>query len=518
MKELQLPSYPSFGQGLHNGIFRWALAALVGLDYFDQAIFSFFAPYIAGGINASIDELVWSSSTYAVGAVLGILQQRHLSQRLGYRVYIAGCVLLYSIASVVAATCDTSIALAFARGVQGYAIGPVKCTARILIQTKVTSPQRPPALRAFALLIVVGGALAPIVGGLLVSRLDWRALFACVVPAALFFGACVFFTIPANADQREDAIPAADLSAYIIFAVSQCALQIVMQRVRFELFTTSPELIGLAACGIFAIGWFAYRQWNHPAPFVRLHGLQQRSFRTGLLLYIFYYYLSTALGYLFARFLEEGLGYPIENAGFLFGFTSFASATALFAYLKYSKLIPNKRLLIVPGFLIALTCTSLMTRLPPSVSQSVLMTPLILRGLFVFFVILPVANATFRIFQPDDYAHSYRLKEIVRQLAISFATCSMIILEQHRQALHQTRLAEFANPFNPAFQEMFRDLTNFFVNTGHSITESHTLAMINISNTVTQQASFIASLDGFRFLACVALCGAIIAALQDRID
>ncbi|EGD00958.1 major facilitator transporter, partial [Burkholderia sp. TJI49] len=51
---------------LRADLFPWALALVTGIDYFDNAIFSFFASYIAGGINASPDELVWSSSAYAV--------------------------------------------------------------------------------------------------------------------------------------------------------------------------------------------------------------------------------------------------------------------------------------------------------------------------------------------------------------------------------------------------------------------------------------------------------------------
>jgi MFS family permease len=83
---------------LRGDFFPWVLAVVTGLDYFDNAIFSFFTSYIAGGVNASPDELVWSSSAYAVAAVLGILQQQWWVERFGYRRYVAGCMLLYSAA------------------------------------------------------------------------------------------------------------------------------------------------------------------------------------------------------------------------------------------------------------------------------------------------------------------------------------------------------------------------------------------------------------------------------------
>ena len=92
------------------------LALVTGLDYFDNAIFSFFTSYIAGGINASPDELVWASSAYAIAAVLGILQQQWWVERFGYRRYVAGCMLLYAAGALAATLCESSIELALVRG------------------------------------------------------------------------------------------------------------------------------------------------------------------------------------------------------------------------------------------------------------------------------------------------------------------------------------------------------------------------------------------------------------------
>ena len=61
---------------LRGDFFPWVLAVVTGLDYFDNSIFSFFTSYIAGGINASPDELVWSSSAYAIAAVSTNLRSR----------------------------------------------------------------------------------------------------------------------------------------------------------------------------------------------------------------------------------------------------------------------------------------------------------------------------------------------------------------------------------------------------------------------------------------------------------
>ncbi|MDH6147867.1 hypothetical protein [Paraburkholderia tuberum] len=81
-------------------------------------------------------------------------------------------------------------------------------------------------------------------------------------------------------------------------------------------------------------------------------------------------------------------------------------------------------------------------------------------------------------------------------MTIFFATASAIIVEQHRLALHQSRLAESVNPYNPVYQ--------------------NTIA--SISRSIAQQASLLASLDGFYFLIGVAICGGLFAARQKKID
>ena len=503
---------------LRGDFFPWVLALVTGLDYFDTAIFSFFASYIAGGINASPDELVWSSSAYAVAAVLGILQQQWWVDRLGHRRYVAGCMLLYACGAMLSALTETSLQLMFTRGLQGYFIGPMMGACRILIQVSFTPQKRSGATRAFLILIVGSSAVAPLLGGWLVSHFDWRALFACTAPAGLAFAVLAMLALPDSGNVVREERGATSFWPYLLFAFAQGALQIVMQQVRFVHFSTSPALVLLTVAGIGALAWFAWHQWHHPAPLVRLHALRERSFRIGLVLYMFYYFESTGFSYLISRFLEQGLGYPVENTGRLVGITSLISGSALFLYFRYTKYVKRKKWIIVPGFAIAALVGWLMTRMSPGVAQSDLILPMLLRGLLLLFIVLPVANLTFRIFEIEEFTHGYRLKNIVRQLTLSFATAAVIIVEQHREALHQSRLAEAVNPYNPEFQNAANELANGFAAAGHSAVDAHALAIATIARTVAQQASFLASLDGFYFMMAVAICGGVFALWQKQID
>jgi MFS transporter, DHA2 family, multidrug resistance protein len=502
---------------LRSDLLPWAIALSVGIDYFDNTIFSFFTSDIAGGINASPDELVWSATAYATTSVLGIVQQQWLIERLGFRRYLSGCLLMFAVGSLAASLSESSLGLAIARGFQGYFIGPMLGTCRIMLQTGFTPQERAPATRLFLITILFASALAPMAGGYLVGYFDWRALFTCSTVGGVVLSMFAFLVVPHIGRRREPGrLSATHLWPYLVFAIALGALQIVAQQVRFELFSTTPLMPLLTVAGLAAIGWFAWQQWHDPHPLVRLNALREGPYRLGIVLYAFYYFISNAMGYLVSRLLQSGLGYPVENAGRIVGITSLASIPVALAYFRYSKFIKRKWL-IVPGFAMAAFVGLWVLNLPPDVSTGWLLPPLVLRGFLLMFIALPTASAAFQIFSNDEFTHGYRFKNIVKQLAYSLSTATVIILEQHRAAVHQTRLVEFANPYNPVFQNALDTMTHAFEAQGLGAGEARGLSLDQLANMVAHQASFLSVLDGFEMIVVLALLGGVLAFVQRQI-
>lgn len=284
---------------------------------------------------------------------------------------------------------------------------------RIQLQVSFNPQQRPAAMQVFLLMILLASALAP--RGYLIAHFGWRALFAGTVLGGAALALFAWLAVPHSGQVHPEARGDAHFWPYILFAFGLSALLIAMQEVRFEVFSASPGLVFLTVAGLLALAWFVWHQWHHPRPLVRLHALREKTFQAGIVLYMFFYYLSHSLGYLVSRFLEGGLGYPVENAGQLVGVTSLLSLPLAFAYFRCSSLIEHKKWMIVPGFLLAALIGGWMARTPPGASMSWLVPPLVLRGLLLLFVALPVANVTFRIFAVEEFNHGYRFKNIFKQ-------------------------------------------------------------------------------------------------------
>ncbi|NIY49253.1 MFS transporter [Cedecea colo] len=496
-------------------LYSLAIALCVGLEFFDSAFFSFFASYIAGGVNASADELVWSTSLYAVTSVLGILQQSWLVQRTGYKGYLILCLLGFSVASLAICFAESSSELAILRAIQGYCMGPMLSICRIMLQTTLEGKTRGLALRLFLFCILLSSASAPLVGGYLIGALGWKAPFTVMSIAGVLIALLVFYSVPQRGKVPPEQYGEAHFWPYIIFTGAVVSLQTAMQQVQFEHFSSTPLIPLLTGLGIVAIGWFAFHQWQHPRPLLNLHTFSTDLFRTGLVMYMFYYYINNSMGYLISRMLESGLNYPVQNAGLLVGGTSLLALSLLFVYFRFAARVTNKKYMIIPGCLTAAVICLWMIKMPPDVSEGWLLIPLFLRGGLLLTIALPVGGSAFKLFNEEDYNHSYRFKNIVKQLTYSFSTASVIMIEQDREALHYSRLADHITPDNPAFQEAMNKLSEHLVLFSNEELKEASLGLIQ--KMVLSQSKMMSIQDGFLYLAIIAVVAALFSLWQKKI-
>ncbi|NHV28105.1 hypothetical protein [Burkholderia sp. D-99] len=153
----------------------------------------------------------------------------------------------------------------------------------------------------------------------------------------------------------------------------------------------------------------------------------------------------------------------------------------------------------------------------PDVSVPLLLAPLIVRGFLLMFIALPNGNVAFQIFPDHEFTHGYRLKTIVKQLAYSLSTASIIILDQHRVARRQTRLAECAPPCNPIFERALQSTARGFVEQGMSTAPAEGAALGEFARMAAHPASFMSVLGCFYVIVILSVSGATIALARKRV-
>ncbi|RXN92483.1 MFS transporter [Achromobacter aloeverae] len=155
---------------------------------------------LASAFGVGIDSLQWVVNAYTLMFASLLLTGGALGDRWGARrVYLAGLV-TFMLASSGCAVAGTLAWLVGARALQGIGAALlVPCSLKLIHQACPAPGQRARAIGIWAGLGGVAMAAGPLIGGLLMQWLDWRALFLVNVPICLAGIAMAHRIAPASA-------------------------------------------------------------------------------------------------------------------------------------------------------------------------------------------------------------------------------------------------------------------------------------------------------------------------------
>ena len=141
---------------------------------------------IGSGLGGGVSALQWVVNAYTIGFAAFILTAGSLGDRIGARrVFVAGF-LVFMVASAACGLAPDLGVLIGARAVQGIGAAVLVPSSLTLLNHAYTDPQA----RARAVGLWLAGASTalsggPLIGGVLIATLGWRAIFFINVPVAL---------------------------------------------------------------------------------------------------------------------------------------------------------------------------------------------------------------------------------------------------------------------------------------------------------------------------------------------
>ncbi|MCY1210757.1 putative multidrug resistance protein EmrY [compost metagenome] len=491
------------------------LALATGVEFLENIMFVFASSHIVGGIDADPRSFALVQAAYAVGSMLMILKQQWLSRRFGYRYYLTGALLLFMAGTLAAATSHTLAQMVAARFVQGLGGGALFTSCRILVNVLFGPTERPRAARIFMIGIFTASALGPAFAAELIDHGVWQDVFYGVLPFAALATLGAWLLLP-DAEPRAGAGSPA-LGPLLLFGAAIVTLQAALTEARFDLFSHPLRLTLVAVAGLALLAGFLWHQWHHREPVLHVRTLRQPVVLAGLAMYFVYYLISNLSGYLFPIYAEQALRIPLATTGWLNTFAALVSLAGIFVYLRVAPRLPRKKPLMVAGLLLMAAAAWWFSRMPPDAGPPALAWGLVGKGLFGVLVIIPIAGLTFRALSGDAFAHGYRSKNLMRQIASSFASALGAVLLQNRQfAVHDSLLHALGQ--RPAeVQQWMASVQAALAARGFDMAQAHQGALAQLAAMVEQQARLIACEDIYRLIAVLALGAAAFMLAQRRL-
>ena len=166
---------------------KLALVAGTGmfLSTLDSGIINIAIPTLLKNFAAPMSTIIWAVTAYTLILSATVLLFGKLADRWGrLRIYVIG-LLLFAVSSLLCGLANNISYLIAFRALQGLSAAMMQATSIALITTRLQGEAAHKAMGIFAILLGLGPTLAPVIGGFLLSALDWRWLFWLNIPICL---------------------------------------------------------------------------------------------------------------------------------------------------------------------------------------------------------------------------------------------------------------------------------------------------------------------------------------------
>ncbi|HEY2056245.1 MAG TPA: DHA2 family efflux MFS transporter permease subunit [Solirubrobacterales bacterium] len=264
------------------------------------------------GLGGSRAELQWVVDAYALVLAAGMLGAGDLADRTGSRrLFLAGLMLFSGASALCAAAPDAGVLIG-ARAMQGLGAAAILPGSLAIVNQLFPDPEeRPKAIGVWAGLGGSALVLGPILGGVLVGPLGWRAIFWLNVPLAIAALVGGFLTLPVGSKAR-GARP--DWMGQMLGTAALAALVFALIESGKGGFASAPAFGGIAVA-VVAFAGFLVAERRAPRPLLDLGWFRRAEF-TGANAGAGLMNLGT-LGGLFALglFLQETEGLSPLEAG-----------------------------------------------------------------------------------------------------------------------------------------------------------------------------------------------------------
>lgn len=424
-----------------------ALAAVTSVEFLENGLVLFGAgPIMAGaGVSASAFALVYAA--YGAAAVFMLYKHQWVVERLGYRRFVLLSLLAFGLGSGVCATspADGSVLqLALGRLMQGLGGSTFFVAGRMLIN-ELSPERRFHGLLTFVSALLGGTALAPLLAAGLLGLGGWRALFGFGLIWALLVGWAARACLP---DQRR--APHERSQEHwvwlLVVLAGVCGLQWVIQQIPFQRADELPAqglAVALLSTGVLSL--FAWRQWGRERPLINYRGLVQRRYLVGLVFYALGYFLAGAMGLLLPWMLHQELGLSLLATALWTSLGLLSSVVMALLHIFAAGRWPYHQRYMLSGVLLQALACLLLSQVQgggqgPGWSALALGLGTLLSGLSLPLFIGPVAQGTFVELHESVFSHGYQVKNIVRQLSLSFSVALLTWLLHQLAEGHLARL------------------------------------------------------------------------------
>jgi len=482
----------------------------------DSSIVNVALPQIRGAVGATIQEITWITTGFAMATVIVMPLTAFLGRFFGQkRVYLSSLVLFVA-GSALCGAASTLPQLVLFRVVQGLGAGALQPTEQAILRQTFPPREQGMAMALFAMAVMLGPAIGPTLGGYIVDNYHWSWIFFINLPVGLlgFLLVTRFVHEPDDIREANHAAAAAqrrhlDWQGIALLAAGLAALQYVLEEGQQDDWFDSRRIVALSLVAAVGLALFVWRELTAPVPAVNLRLFRDPVFTSGTLVGAVMFAMLMASMFLLPVFMQEMLGFTAMQSGLaLMPRTLVMMLTTPFVGRLYNHVSP--RLLVGLGVVMVSAGSFALGHITLQTTSAGIVQAILVQGAGFAFLFVPLTTAALSNVPRTRLSDATGLNSLLRQVGGSFGLAAFATLLSRGAAVARHAVVAHLSAERPEVAGRLAALRAFFTSRGYDAASAQAAAVGALAGTATQQATVLSFervfyLAGIVFLAVLPL-------------
>ncbi|MFS8083084.1 MAG: DHA2 family efflux MFS transporter permease subunit [Ginsengibacter sp.] len=471
------------------------------LEIVDTTIVNVALNDMKGNMGATLTEIGWVVTAYAIGNVIVVPMTSWLSQQFGRRNYFAASIMIFVVFSFLCGNATGIWELVAFRFCQGLGGGALLVTSQTIITESYPIEKRGMAQAIYGLGVIIGPTLGPPLGGYIVDHFSWPYIFYINIPIGIIATLLTLQFVRSPKYKLKTATRHIDFLGIALLAVAVGSLQYVLEKGHDDDWFSSNTIIVLAVTAILGIFFFIWRELTYDNPIVELRVLKNGNLRVGTIMSFLLGFGLYGSTFIVPLFTQSVLGWTALEAGMLFIPSGIATALMMPVIGRIIQGGVKQQYLIAGGllifFLYSLWCYNILT---PNTPETAFWWPLIVRGLGLSMLFIPVTTLALSTLHGQQIGQGAAFTGMMRQLGGSFGVAVITTFLSTQNMVHRVDLVSKLDVTDPRVQQRVSVLQHGFMAKGNAADRALQMAHQALDYTVTKQSAVLSYMDAFLYI------------------
>jgi MFS transporter, DHA2 family, multidrug resistance protein len=471
------------------------------LEIVDTTIVNVALNEMRGNLGATLTEVGWVITAYAIGNVIIVPMTSWLSQQFGRRNYFAASIIIFTVFSFLCGNATNIWELVAFRFIQGLGGGALLVTSQTIITESYPAEKRGMAQAIYGLGVIIGPTLGPPLGGYIVDHYSWPYIFYINIPIGIIATILTLQFVRSPRYAAKSAAKDIDWIGIGLLALAVGSLQYVLEKGHDDDWFSSNTIIVLTVTAVFGLFFFIWRELTFRNPIVQLRVLKNGNLRVGTILSFILGFGLYGSTFIIPLYTQSTLGWTAQQSGALM---IPAALTTAFMMPLIGKLLQRgvpQQYLVAAGMALFFVYSFWGYKiLTPDTGADAFFWMLIVRGIGMGMLFIPITTLSLSTLKGQQIGQGAAFTGMMRQLGGSFGVALITTFLAQQNVVHRSSLVSHLDVNSYTVQQRISALQHGFMAKGMSATEALKSGYKALEYSVAKQAAVLSYMDAFLYL------------------